>query len=106
MSLDVSPQIRCLLTAVDQGVWLQIKAVPGASRTKIACVLGDRLKVQVAAAPEGGKANKAICQLLAKTFSVPQRDVSVVRGTTARQKTVQLSGLDLDKVSAVLQMIL
>ncbi len=88
------------------GVLLHIKVVPGASRSKIAGVLGDRLKVLIAAPPEDGKANKAICQLLGKIFSVPKRDVAVVKGTTNPIKTVQLSGLEVCKAVDVLQMLL
>lgn len=106
MPPEVSQEIRNLLVASDQGVHLQIKAVPGASRSKIAGILGDRLKVAIAAPPEGGKANKAICQLLATTFSLPVRDVQVVRGTTNPHKTVQLSGLSVEKALVVLQLIL
>lgn len=106
MSKHQSSTFDQIVSSVDGGVCLHLKAVPGASRTKIAGVLGDRLKVQVAAPPEGGKANQAICDLLAKTFSLPKRDVSVIKGTTNPQKTVQLSGLDVAKVIAVLQMIL
>ncbi|HAI14638.1 MAG TPA: DUF167 domain-containing protein [Phycisphaerales bacterium] len=106
MSSEIFNHFDTFLSHSSEGVLLQVKAVPCASRTRIAGVLGDRLKVQVAAAPEGGKANKAICKLLAKTFSLPPREVCVIRGTTNPHKTVQLSGLDLNKVIAVLQMIL
>lgn len=53
------------LRTVPGGVELRLKAVPGASRSAVAGVLGDRLKVRIAAAPEGGRANRAIEELLA-----------------------------------------
>ncbi|CAN0557360.1 unnamed protein product, partial [Laminaria digitata] len=49
---------------------LRLKAVPGASRDSIAGILGDRLKVRVSAAPEGGRANTAIVKLLAKSLKL------------------------------------
>jgi uncharacterized protein (TIGR00251 family) len=106
MPPEVSQAIRGLLQPSSDGIQLHLKVVPGASRTKIAGILGDRLKVQVAAPPEAGKANKAICDLLAKNFSLPPRDVSVVKGTTNPLKTVQLSGLSVEKALVVLQSIL
>ena len=100
---EVSKEIMKVLSSTKGGVCLHLKVVPGASRSKIAGLLGDRVKVLVAAPPEDGKANKAICQLLAKNFSLPKRDVTVVRGTTNPLKTVQLEGLSVEKALAVLQ---
>jgi len=72
------------------GSWLiRVKAVPGASRDEIAGVLGDRLKIRISAPPEGGKANKAICRLLAKRLGVPPRDVSLERGEGKPEKRVR-----------------
>ncbi len=84
-----------LLSASDDGVQLRIKVVPGASRGRIAGRLGDRLKIAVAAPAEGGKANRAVCELLAEAFGVARRDVQIVAGQTRPQKTVALLGLDL-----------
>ena len=100
------PEMSRVVSLTQGQVCLRIKAVPGASRTKIAGLLGDRLKVTVAAAPQGGKANKAICQLLAKIFSVAPRDVTVVKGATNPLKTVQFSGLTYDQAVVILHSIL
>lgn len=100
---EFSKELLKVLSPIEDGVYLHLKVVPGASRSKIAGLLGDRLKVRIAAPPEAGKANKAICQLLAKKFSLTKRDVTVVRGTTNPLKTVQLTGLSVEKALAVLQ---
>lgn len=73
-----------------EGVVIRVKAVPGASRDQIAGVLGDRLKVKVAAPPEGGKANKAICALLAKELGVKPGQVEIVSGATNPEKVVRV----------------
>ena len=65
--------------------------VPGASRSGIAGVLGDRLKVRVAAPPEGGKANRALVELLSRWLGV--RDVEIVAGHSTAEKTVRVSGV-------------
>ncbi|MBL4702640.1 MAG: DUF167 domain-containing protein [Phycisphaeraceae bacterium] len=103
---EVSQEIGRVVSLIQGRVCLQLKVVPGASRTKITGLLGDRLKVTVAAPPEDGKANKVICQLLAKKFSVTNRDVTVVRGTANPFKTVQLSGLTYEQAVVILQSIL
>lgn len=70
---------------------MRIKVVPGASRSEIVGPLGDRLKVRVAAPAEGGKANRAVIELLRKRLGVS--NVEIVAGATAREKIVRVSGL-------------
>jgi uncharacterized protein YggU (UPF0235/DUF167 family) len=50
--------------------------------------------VRVAAPPEGGRANEAVVRLLAETLSLPRDAVTLVSGHGARDKIVQLAGLD------------
>lgn len=83
------------LDPIPGGVALRVKVVPGASRTKVAGLLGDRLKVAVAAPPEGGKANIAVCELIADLFDLPRKSVVVAAGPTQPQKTLHLLGLSL-----------
>lgn len=49
------------------------------------------LAVRVRAAPEDGKANAAVCALLAEAFGVPKSAVSVLRGGASRQKLVRVA---------------
>ncbi|MFM9997162.1 MAG: DUF167 domain-containing protein [Phycisphaerales bacterium] len=81
---------------------LLIKAVPGARRDEIVGMLGDRLKVRVSAPPEGGKANAAICALIAAALGVKPRQVEVVSGHASAEKTVRVTGADAETVRAVL----
>jgi uncharacterized protein (TIGR00251 family) len=80
-----------------------IKAVAGAKRDEIVGRLGDRLKVRVAAPPEGGKANEAICELIAAAFGVKTRDVRIVAGQSRAEKTVEVEGVDEGKVAALME---
>lgn len=75
------------------GSLLAVKVVPAAARDELAGALAERLKVRVAAAAEGGKANAAVCAIIAATAGVNQRDVSVVQGLTAPMKTVRIAGV-------------
>lgn len=79
-------------------VHVRVKAVPGASRDAIAGVLGDRLKVRVAAPPEGGKANRAIAALLAKSLSLRGSDVQLLSGTASAEKVFRIEGLPVEVV--------
>lgn len=88
------------LSRSDDGSWrIRIKAVPGASRDEIAGVLGDRLKIRVSAAPEGGKANKAICTLIAKKLGVPTRVVRIISGPGIATKTLHVDECKLQQQS-------
>jgi len=78
---------------------LKVKVVPGSSRDAVVGMLGDALKVKVAAAPEGGKANQRVCGLLAEKLKVGAADVEVASGTTSAHKTLRISGLDQDTLN-------
>jgi hypothetical protein len=51
------------------------------------------LSVRVTAPPEDGKANAAVCKLVAKTLGVPKSAVRVVRGESARHKMLEIDGM-------------
>lgn len=90
------------LRDIDGGVEIAVKVVPGASRDRIAGCLGDALKIQVAAPPEKGKANKAVEALLAKALGTRTSDVTVVGGLTTPRKVVRISGARADMVRSAL----
>lgn len=86
----------------DGAVQFAVKAVPGASRDRIVGLLGEALKVQVSAAPEGGKANERLCEVLAARLGVPKHAVQVVAGHGNPRKVVAVRGLAADAVRAAL----
>ena len=72
-----------------------VKVVPGAKRDEIAGMLGDRLKIRVAAPPEGGKANAAVCSMIAESLGLKARQVEIISGHSAPEKSVRISGMDI-----------
>jgi uncharacterized protein (TIGR00251 family) len=66
---------------------------PGAAKAAVIGRHGDAWKLRVAAAPERGKANDAVVALLAETLSVPRTSVSIVSGSSSRDKIVELTGI-------------
>jgi uncharacterized protein (TIGR00251 family) len=80
-----------------------VRVVPRASRSRVAGVLGDRLKVQVTAAPVEGEANREVGELLAKCAGLATRDASIAAGASSRSKTVRLSCEDPATVAARLE---
>lgn len=89
--------MRCA-KPVENGVELNIKVIPGASRDRIVGLLGDALKVQISAPPEKGKANKALTTLLARTFGVPASQVAVTSGQTSPHKVVLVVGTKIEEI--------
>lgn len=85
-------------------VRLRVKVVPGASRDAIAGVLGDRLKIRTSAPPEGGKANTAVCALIAKATGLKPRDVTIEAGHANPEKTLRLAGADRETVMRALKL--
>jgi uncharacterized protein (TIGR00251 family) len=73
---------------------LLLKVVPKASRDRVVGWVGDRLKVQVTAAPERGKANAAVVEVLAAALGVSRSQVRIVSGETSPLKTVVIDGSD------------
>jgi uncharacterized protein len=76
---------------------LRLRVIPGSTRPGIVGRYGEAWKVRVAAAPERGRANEAVLDLLAETLSMPRRDVTLIAGHAARDKTVQLDGIAEDE---------
>jgi uncharacterized protein YggU (UPF0235/DUF167 family) len=50
------------------------------------------LKVAVTVPPEEGKANAAVVALLAESWRLPKSAFAIVKGGTARNKTVSVAG--------------
>lgn len=72
--------------------FLEIRVTPKAAAPRIV-LSGTTVKVYVCAPPEGGQANRAVCELLAKALAVSKSKVQIVRGLTSRGKHVQIEGL-------------
>jgi len=73
---------------------IRVKIIPKSSRNEIVGELPDgTLRIKIAAVPEKGKANTALCAFLADHFKVPKSAVEIVSGHTATLKTIRIGGL-------------
>ncbi|MEI7814572.1 MAG: DUF167 family protein [Coriobacteriia bacterium] len=73
---------------------LAVHVTPRGGRDEICGWKGAELSVRVTVAPEGGKANAAVCVVVAKALGVPKSSVRVVRGESARHKILRIDGVD------------
>ena len=68
---------------------LEVKVFPRSSRERLVKKDG-RIKAYVNAAPEKGKANKALIDLIAKEYGVKKRGVTIIAGFACRNKVVEV----------------
>jgi uncharacterized protein (TIGR00251 family) len=72
-------------------VEFRVKVVPKSSKTELVGYLPDGTwKVKVAAAPEKGKANRALCEFLAERLGVAKSKVHIVSGETSQLKRIRV----------------
>jgi uncharacterized protein (TIGR00251 family) len=83
-------------------VLLPVKVVPKASRDRIVGELDGALKISVAAAPERGAANTAVCRLVAKALGIRAQQVTVDAGHASPRKVLRISGISRDVLSSLL----
>ena len=69
---------------------LTLHIQPGASRTALAGLHGEALKIRLAAPPVDGKANAELIALIADHFGCRKQDVAIKTGASARIKRVTL----------------
>jgi uncharacterized protein (TIGR00251 family) len=83
-----------------QSIRLDLRVAPGGSRSTVVGRHGGAWKLRVVAAPERGRANDSVVALLAATLDVKRPDVTIVRGLSSRNKTVEIVGLTLDEAES------
>ena len=91
-------------TIRDDGLVVAIRVTPRGGRDAIAAGTDEHLAARLAAAPVDGKANAALIALVAKSFGVAKRDVTLIGGDTARLKRLHVAGdaAALAKIAAAL----
>src|SRR5437588_2702722 len=70
---------------------IDVRVIPRARRNEVGETRAGRLVVRTTAAPVDGKANVAVCELVAGHFGVARRNVEVVSGHRSREKTLRVT---------------
>ena len=65
---------------------------PGARRSEVAGLHGDRLKIRIAAPALDGRANAALVAFIAGELRIPRARVAVVKGERSREKLLAVGG--------------
>jgi hypothetical protein len=74
------------------GWTLAVHVQPGAKRSAVAGLHGERLKIRIAAPALDGRANDALVAFVAQTLGVARRSVRVASGERSRDKVVAIAG--------------
>jgi len=73
-----------------EAVLLHVRVQPKARANAVKGWHGAALRVSVTAAPEDGKANRAVIELLAQLLDVAPTSIRLVRGAASRDKWFRL----------------
>jgi len=84
------------------GVSVPVLVEPGASRNRVYGEHDGRLKLSVTAAPEKGKANKAVCKFLAAELGIGKSCVHILSGHNSRRKEVLIERVSPDALEAII----
>ncbi len=82
---------------------LRVKVAAKAGRSAVNGWMGEVLKLSVTAAPEKGKANAAVVELLAGTLKLPKSAVRIVAGTASVWKQIEIEGLEEARIRRLLE---
>ena len=85
------------------GVAIHVHAQPGAKRTEVVGLHGDRVKVRLASPPVEGKANVCLIEFLADRLKVKRSQVTITSGLSSRRKTVQVAVAGLQPAALLAQ---
>lgn len=90
------------IATTNSGVILSIRTLPGSSKNRIVGEYGGRLKLAVTAAPEKGKANKAVIELLADILRINESSIHIISGESSRDKRLMIEGLTPEDLKSLL----
>jgi len=80
--------VNAWIRPADGGTELSIHIQPGASKSEIAGLHDDALKIRIKARPVEGAANAALVEFVATCLGVPRKAVKILRGEKSRRKSV------------------
>lgn len=89
------------LQVKNDAVIVKVRVQPKASRDAIVGEHGGALKIAVTAAPEKGRANRAVIEVLAKALGLRRSSIEITAGSASRDKTLALGGARREAVEAL-----
>jgi uncharacterized protein len=87
------------LVPIPCGTRLSLRVQPRASSNALVGMHGRSIRIRLTAPPVANAANDALIAFLADCLGVPRSAVELVRGHGARDKLVEVTGLDPQEVA-------
>jgi uncharacterized protein (TIGR00251 family) len=87
----------------DDAVSFRVRVQPRASRTELAGLHGEAIKIRIAAPPVDGKANDECCRFMAKLIGVAASSVEIIAGESSRDKVIRVRHTTVARVRAALR---
>jgi uncharacterized protein (TIGR00251 family) len=98
----ITIDIKKIVRSHKKGVEINFQVLPLSSQSRIVGLHNDAVKIKLNKPPVDGQANAECCRVVAKYFRVSKTQVSVLRGTSSRQKTLLVEGVS---ALAVIEML-
>ena len=77
-------------------ITINVRIVPKSAKQEIAGIYNERVKIKIGSAPEGGKANKELIELLSKKIGIAKSSIEIVSGELSQNKTIRIKGITSD----------
>ena len=88
-----------------RGVVLPVRAQTGARRNGVVGLRDGMLRIAVTAAPEKGKANKAIIDVLSKALDVPKSAIVLLSGESSPRKRFLILGRNIEELRRIVEQL-
>lgn len=75
-----------------------VRVTPRSSKNAVRVEDDGSLKIWVTAAPVDGKANTAVCELLAKRLKISKNQIELLSGDASRVKRIAIFGMAREDV--------
>ena len=90
MKYRPDPALTEALRALAAPGRIEVRVTPGARRDEIR-IESDAVQIRVTSPPADGAANGAVLRILATALGCPRRDLTLLRGETARIKLIAIA---------------
>jgi uncharacterized protein (TIGR00251 family) len=85
--------------SAEANISIQVRVQPNAARNEVVGFTSGVLQVRIAAPPVKGKANRELVDFLSHVLRVSKSRVAILKGHTARNKVIAVSGLSQEEIS-------